>query len=1001
MKQPTRNTSPEQKYLQFLECLDRVNLIIQRADNLEQMMQSLLAEMLAVFDCDRAWLLYPCDPSAEYWQIPVACANPDYPLALPTGVDHPMQPPIAEIIRQCLNDSGPFTSSPGIDINQTTGTATNDEVASFLGLTVAPKTGKPWLFGLHQCAYHRNWSDDEQRLFNEIGSRVAEGLNTLLVTRELRDSEERFRHAFEFAGIGMGILSIEGRWLRANQVICTMLGYDEAQLRQLTFQELTHPDDLIKGREDLQRLITGELPFIQLEKRYRHRQGHYLWAKLTTSIVRDDSDQPLYFVSQIENIDQYKKTEDEIALLSFAINRVGESVYLMSEDAHFRYINDEVCRQLGYQRDELLHKMRVPDVDPNCPFSRWQAHWQKLKQEQSITLESSHLSKTGKLIPVEINANYFEYNHKGYNLALVRDISERKQAEQAQRNTERALREQEERFRQMAENIEEVFWLTDVPKQQVLYVSPAYEAIWGLSRESLYKSPTQWLECIHPDDRDRVTWSAFHQQISGDYDIEYRITRPDGGVRHIHDRAFPIRDEAGKPYRIAGIAQDITDRKEQEAHIQYLAYHDALTGLPNRALVMDRLEHGTAQADRHQDILAVLFLDLDRFKTINDTLGHPAGDSLLQQTAKRLMATLRDEDTVGRVGGDEFLILLPELNSLEDVGHVAEKILASLTAPFLVADYELHVSASIGISIYPRDADNAEALIKYADSALYLAKEQGRSTFRFFSPELDSTVRARLHLENDLRSAIDRNQLFLEYQPLMNLGSGRCSGAEALLRWQHPQHGLICPDDFIPIAEETGLIIPIGEWVLTTACLQARLWQEAGMADFRISVNLSRRQLEQPGLPATLRQILHETGCPPQLLELEITESSTMNNPEQAIIRLNALHEMGIGLALDDFGTGYSSLAYLKRFPLDRMKIDRSFVEGIADDSDDMAIVQTTIVLARQLGLKVVAEGVETSAQQAFLRALGCDEIQGYLFARPMSADAVTNHCALARPPLK
>jgi len=987
MKKPTGKTGPEQKYLQFLQSLDRVNLIIQRADNLEQMMQSLLEEMLAMFDCDRAWLLYPCDPESETWQVPMECTKPDYPGAFAAGMNQPMEPHIAETMQQCLSTAEPFTFRPGLDTGGPAEVARRYGVESLICLAITPKTGKPWLFGLHQCTYPRHWHDDEKRLFSEIGSRVAEGLNSLLITRDLRESEERFRHAFDFAGIGMGLLSIEGRWLRANQVICTMLGYDEAQLQQLTFQELTHPDDLIKGREDLQRLIAGEIAFIQFEKRYRHRQGHYLWAKLTTSIVRDENQQPLYFVSQIENIDQLKKTEDEVALLSFAINRVGESVYLMSEDARFRYINDEVCRQLGYQRNQLLNDMHVPDIDPTCPLSRWQEHWQQLKNEQSITLESTHISKNGRLIPVEINANYFEYNHQGYNLALVRDISERKQAEQA-------LHEQEEQFRQMAENIEEVFWLTDVPKEQVLYVSPAYESIWGLSRESLYNAPRQWLQSIHPDDRDKVLWSAFHQQASGDYDIEYRIIRSDGSVRHIHDRAFPIRNEAGKPYRIAGIAQDITHRKEQEAHIQYLAYHDALTGLPNRALVMDRLDHATAQADRHKNILAVLFLDLDRFKTINDTLGHPAGDSLLQLTAKRLAATLRDEDTVGRVGGDEFLILLPELNSLEDVGHVAEKILASLSAPFLVADYELHVSASIGISLYPRDAENAEALIKYADTALYLAKEQGRSTFRFFSPELDTTVRARLHLENDLRSAIDKNQLFLQYQPLMDLNTGNCSGAEALLRWQHPELGLISPDDFIPIAEETGLIIPIGEWVLTTACLQARLWQEAGMTDFRISVNLSRRQLEQAGLPATLRQILHETGCPPQLLELEITESSTMSNPEQAIIRLNALHEMGIGLALDDFGTGYSSLAYLKRFPLDRMKIDRSFVEGIADDSDDMAIVQTTIVLARQLRLKVVAEGVETTAQHAFLKALGCDEIQGYLFAKPMAAEAVKNHCA-------
>jgi diguanylate cyclase (GGDEF)-like protein len=490
-----------------------------------------------------------------------------------------------------------------------------------------------------------------------------------------------------------------------------------------------------------------------------------------------------------------------------------------------------------------------------------------------------------------------------------------------------------------------------------------------------------------------VKYAASHHQASREYDIEYRIIHPDGSLRYIHDRAFPIRDDTGKIYRIAGTAQDITARKEQEAHIQYLAYHDALTGLPNRALVMNRLDHALAQAHRHQEMLAVLFLDLDRFKTINDTLGHPAGDSLLQQVAVCLAETLREEDTVGRVGGDEFLILLPGLTAPEDAAHVADKILESLSLPFKVAAYKLHVRASIGISVHPRDADNAETLVKYADTALYLAKEQGRNTFRFFSPELDASVRARLHLENDLRSAIDKNQLSLLYQPLMDLDSGQCTGAEALLRWQHPELGPVSPDDFIPVAEETGLIIPIGEWVLRCACLQARTWQDAGRENFRVSVNLSRRQLEQADLAASLEQILRETGCPPQLLELEITESSTMNDPEQAIVRLQALNEMGIGLALDDYGTGYSSLAYLKRFPLNRLKIDRSFVEGIPEDSDDIAIVQTTIVLARQLRLKVVAEGVETQAQRAFLEAFGCDEIQGYLFAKPMAPDEVEKHC--------
>ncbi len=932
----------------------------------------------------------------------------------------------------------------------------------------------------------------------------------LLVSRNLEESEERFRQAFEFAGIGMGILSVEGQWLRANHSICEMLGYSEQELRLTSYQELTHPDDLARGRDDVRRLIAGEIPCMQLEKRYRHRHGHYIWARLTTSIVRSDSNEPLYFVSQIEDIDQRKKDEREIALLSFALNRVREGVYLMNEDAQFKYVNDEACRVLGYERDELMN-MGVPDIDPDYQMVRWQEHWRDIKEKGSVTLETVHIKKSGNTFPVEVNANYLEYNGQAYNLALVRDITkrksneealrrseadlrlaldagylgdwkwnlasdelnwssrckaiyglppdaevtydrfldivhpddrrevdrilreavetgndyemekriilpdgterwtigrgkviyndknkpelmagitlditERKLAEQAQHAAEMALRESDERFRQMAENIHEVFWLTDVTKTQMLYVSPAYEAIWGRSCETLYADPMQWMDAIHPEDRRRVKDAAISRQAYGDYDVEYRIIRPDGAVRHIHDRAFPIHDDNGNVYRVAGIAQDITARKEQEAHIQYLAYHDALTDLPNRALVMNRLDQALAQAQRHRELLAVLFFDLDRFKTINDTLGHHAGDMLLQQAGVRLKDILRKEDTVGRVGGDEFLILLPGMSTPDDVAHVCSKIIESLSIPFEVAGHTLHVTASVGISIYPRDAYEPETLVKYADAALYFAKEQGKNTYRFFSPELDARVHARLHMENDLRGAINRDELQIQYQPLVDLATGRVRGAEALLRWQHPEHGLISPLDFIPIAEETNLILPLGEWILHGACTQARIWHDSGFQDFRVSVNLSRRQLEFSDLVTSMKRILSETGCDPHLIELEITESSAMSEPEQAIPKLQALHNMGIQLALDDYGTGYSSLAYLKRFPFDRLKIDRSFVEGIPDDGDDVAIVQTTIVLARQLRLSVVAEGVETDAQRDFLRANGCDEMQGFLFSRSM-----------------
>ncbi len=592
-----------------------------------------------------------------------------------------------------------------------------------------------------------------------------------------------------------------------------------------------------------------------------------------------------------------------------------------------------------------------------------------------------------------MNANYFEYGGIGYNLALTHDISERKAVEYA-------LREQEERFRQLTDNIEEVVWLTDIDMGKLLYISPAYQHIWGRNCESLYENPVSWLETIHPQDIDNVRQALAQGKVTGQYDIDFRIIRPDGTIRHIHQKAFPILNEVGELYRIAGTAQDITKRKEQEAHIEYLAYHDSLTALPNRLLTMDRLEQATTQAIRHENVLAVLFLDLDRFKTINDSLGHQSGDLLLQQVGSRLLGVLREEDMIGRFGGDEFLILLSTIHSPDDAAHVAKKLLDVLSPPFMVTGRQLHVNASIGISMCPRDAVNTETLVKYADTALYLAKEQGRGVFRFFSPELDDRVHARLQLENDLRSAMDKNQLYLHYQPLMDLASGECIGTEALLRWNHPEIGFISPATFIPVAEETGLILPIGDWVLRTACLQAKKWFEAGKTNFRMAVNLSRRQLDYAGLATDIRRILDETGCPAHLLELEVTESSAMQSPEQAIVILNSLHEMGICLALDDYGTGYSSLAYLKRFPFDRLKIDRSFIDGIPDDADDMSIVQTTIIMARQLRLSVIAEGVETQAQCDFLKEHKCEEIQGYLFAKPMSAEDVENRFGFIKPSL-
>lgn len=431
------------------------------------------------------------------------------------------------------------------------------------------------------------------------------------------------------------------------------------------------------------------------------------------------------------------------------------------------------------------------------------------------------------------------------------------------------------------------------------------------------------------------------------------------------------------------------ERKRSEQHIHQLANYDRLTKLPNRDLCQDRLRQSIAQASRQNTLVAVLFFDLDRFKVINETLGHGLGDQLLQHVAQRMKSSLRETDTVGRLGGDEFVVILTGLTDTSDAARVAQNILNTLVRPITLNDHEVFVTTSIGISLYPNDATDVEALIQNADAAMYRAKEQGRNHYQFYTLDMNAKALERLNLENDLRHALERDEFLLHYQPLLDLSSHQIVGFEALLRWDHTDHGFISPVDFIPIAEETGLIMPIGEWVLDAACRQAKLWQDQGFGNANIAVNLSNRQFAQENMLETVTKALDGAGLGPEHLELEITESCVMENPDEAIVVLRQLNDMGIRISIDDFGTGYSSLSYLKRFPLDTLKIDRSFVNDITDDQDGAAIVEAILAMAHSLRLKVVAEGVETREQMAFLEAHNCDIIQGYLLSKPLSpADA-------------
>ncbi len=496
----------------------------------------------------------------------------------------------------------------------------------------------------------------------------------------------------------------------------------------------------------------------------------------------------------------------------------------------------------------------------------------------------------------------------------------------------------------------------------------------------LFVDPGRMGELAHALDENGVVRGA-----------EVEVYRRDRTRKWLLMNLRAVRDASGHIALHEGTVEDITDRKAAAERIQYLAYYDALTGLPNRTLLQDRLSKALAGARRQKDKVALLFLDLDRFKHINDSLGHSAGDLLLQDVAERLKRSTREQDTVARLAGDEFLIVLTDVKNIHDAAVAAERFMDAMTAEFVVQGHPLSISCSLGISIFPEHGTEGEILIKNADAAMYCAKDYGRDNFRFFTEEMNAQVVERLTLESSLRLALDKKELFLAYQPQMDIGTGRITGLEALLRWQHPELGLVPPDKFIRIAENSGLIMPIGEWVLRTACSQARKWQDAGLPAVPVAVNVSAVQFRQEGFRELIRRVLHETGLAPQYLELELTESLLLSNADVRVLVLKELKLMGLKLAIDDFGTGYSSFSYLKHFPVSKIKIDRSFIRDVAVNPDDAAITTAIISMARSLNLKVIAEGVENEAQVSFLRAHHCDEIQGYYFSKPLSTDGVVD----------
>jgi diguanylate cyclase (GGDEF)-like protein/PAS domain S-box-containing protein len=788
-------------------------------------------------------------------------------------------------------------------------------------------------------------------------------------------------HAFDEAAIGMTITGLDGRYQRVNRSFAEMVGRDRYELIGVAVREITHPDDVDADIEAMARMASGEQDSYRSEKRYVRPDGSVVWTQLAVKIVSDEVG-PSHFLSQMIDISERKAFEDALATSEERFRSLSASapngIYALDLQGRLLYANDRLVELTGLSHDQLTGTGWLDMIHPD-ERERVVSESGPAAVERRLATEFRIVRPDGAVRWVRTRASELRGSsgeHAGF-VGSLEDVTSELEAL-------REISAREAEYRMLAENSSD-FLARHAPDGTYRYCSPACVAITGYSPEELIG--TSPFRLVAAEDRDAVrAYARLVSEREEPATAAYRLRCKDGQLRWLETTARAVRDDAGVR-ELVSVTRDISERKQAEIELSHAALHDTLTGLPNRALFLDRLGLALRRTERRSGSVAVLFCDLDRFKVVNDSLGHDAGDRLLVDVAGRIVTALRPADTVARFGGDEFTILCEDIAGEIEAATIAQRIVDVFRDPFLLEDGEVFLATSVGIAIARGNDDRAEDLIRDADAAMYRAKERGKGRYEIFDEAMRADAVARLETESALRRAVERGELRLHYQPEVDLATGAVRGFEALVRWDHPARGLLGPNAFIPLAEETGLIVPIGEWVLREAATEAARWATASSEPLTLSVNLSARQLAQQDLVAMVRRAMAETGIDPATLCLEITESAVMESGSATTAQLRALKSLGIRLAIDDFGTGFSSLAHLRRFPVDVLKIDGTFVAGLGHEPQDASIAAAVISLAHALGLDTVAEGIETEEQLTILRSLGCDLGQGYLFGRPAPID--------------